>query len=51
MFEAIIMHEPANPIDSRNAGHDQPVFDKQRQVSRRMGFVWHDHKIGAEYRL
>lgn len=45
------MHEPADATDSRNTGHDQPVFDKQWQVSRRMGFIWHDRKVSAEYWL
>lgn len=45
------MHEPANPTDYPIAGHDQSLSNEQWQVPRRMGFVWHDHQVGAEYWL
>ncbi len=51
VFKALVVHEPANPIDCPSAGHDQSLFNEQWQVPRRMGFVWHDHPVGAEYRL
>ena len=49
VLEAFVMDKPAIATDYRIAGHDEPLLDEQRQVPRRVGFVWHDHQIGAEY--
>ena len=43
VFKAFVMHEPANLTGCRIARHDEPLFDQQWQVPRRMGFVWHNH--------